>query len=106
MGHGTTHGNTHSPRGRRVAEAVLRIRLGLQPLDVMHEILDTLAIPSDLSANQVQKIMLRNDGYRCSLRFVDLLQCRLCLLADLLLLDQGCESCRRALFEPICRLVS
>ena len=89
MGHGPTHEHIIPLRKRPITKALLHIHLGLQPLDVLHQILDPAPIPSNLSAATFQESLLCYDRHRCGLHLLDILQRCFCLLADLVLLDKA-----------------
>ena len=106
MGHGPAHGHSDTTREYRIPKGILRLYLGLQPLDVMHEILDLAAIPSDLPSETLPNIVLHLNRHCGHLYLLDVFQCCVCLLAYFVLLDANRGAERWTLLESICCVVS
>ena len=102
--HGPTHVHSHSTRCDRVTEAILRLSLGLQPLNVLHEDINSATVSQDIPAEMVPPQLLWTYGYRGALHGLGFLQCRVRLLADSNILESECIS-EWTLSSSLCCLV-
>lgn len=105
MGHEPTHQYTSTARHSADAEGVLHIYLGLQPLDVLHEVLDSTSVLTNLSPTTFPDHMLHSDGGDRNLRMLDIFQRSIRVLAYRLLLEPG-NTPWRPLSGSVCGVVS
>jgi len=85
--HGQASDHTHPGRSDRDLKAILGVYLGLQPRHIVHEVLDTVPISTDISpdAFPVRLLLTHRRGFH--LQLLDVLQRRVCLHASPVLLD-------------------
>ena len=87
MGHGPAHGQRPATATGSDGKGVLHLDMGLQSFHVLHEILDTTAISSNLSSAAVPARMLYLGGSDRNICMLDVLQRCFRMLADRLSLE-------------------